>query len=264
MVTLLLASFNRPHLLKLGLSSITKFEYPFNLEVIVLNDGLEDETESVCEYYKNKKSNIVIKYIFTGQRNKGGAKKRVPGFALNIGVKQSKHDIIVLSSPEVYHLNNALGGIVPILEQNPLSMVIPKIVYFDQTAETTNYLLALDDSQLLTPVIDTNKLRGGLFGECHGEMPYLMAFYKKEFTEIGGYDEDFLGYAGDDSDLIGRFKQKGLVYFKTLAAIVHLWHPGTNDGGFHWGDSAWVYNWNLLNSRKGDIIRNRNREWGQL
>ena len=46
-----------------------------------------------------------IRYIFTGMRNKEKLVWRCPSFAINIGVKQSKADYIILTCPEIYHLD---------------------------------------------------------------------------------------------------------------------------------------------------------------
>ena len=123
-VSLILSSFQRPHLLRLGLSSVLRFKPPFPLEIIVVNDGLPDETENVCKEFCDK--GLDVQYIFSGQRNLGGTiKRRVSGFALNIGIKQSTGDIIVLSCPEIYHLSDILTTEVLALQSAPRSMVIP-------------------------------------------------------------------------------------------------------------------------------------------
>jgi GT2 family glycosyltransferase len=217
----------------------------------------------VCDQFREKGLNI--KYIFSGQRNLDGViKSRVSGFALNIGIKQSTGDIIVLSCPEIYHLNNALDTIVRTLIPNPKSMVIPDLLYFDKTSEVTNYLVGLNNDQLKNPVIDTTKLVGGDYGRCHVEMNFLMAIYKNEIIEMGGFDEDFTGYAGEDNDFIERLKLKGLLHFRTPASAVHLYHGGHGDGNTHYENPAWVHNWNLLQSRRGTLIRNVGREWGRV
>ena len=259
MTSLILASFKRPQLLSLGLQSIFKNKLPFDLEIVVLNDGLPDGTEEVCQFFKDK---LNIKYIFTGQRNFYGLKSRVPGFALNIGVKNCSGDIIVLSCPEIFHLNNSLDLLISSLIKNPKSMAIPEFAYFDKKGEVTHNLLNSFNSMELA--IDFNKLVGDGYGRCHVEMPFLMAMYKQEFVSIGGYDEDFIGYAGDDNDLIERLKLNGLKHFRTGARIIHLWHEGAGDGATHYENPNWVHNWNLLNSRKGIVIRNVGREWGQI
>lgn len=251
--TLLLPAFKRAKLLELGLYSIQKNKPCYNLEIIVLNDGIEDDTEEVCKKFPD----LNVRYIFTGMRNTPIIKKRPPSFALNIGIKEATGDAIILSCPEVFHLNNAFNIVLSKLEQNIDSLVIPDFLYFDQNQITTNRLLEDKTTQ-----IDVSTLVGKPFGACHVEMPFLMALYKYHVIEIGGYDEDMTGYAGEDCDLMERLKQKGLTYLRTDAEAIHLWHEGTNDGTAHWDNPAWVHNYNILTSRRGVINRNVGREWG--
>ena len=90
------------------------------------------------------------------------------------------------------------------------------------------------------------------------------AYWRKEFIDIlGGYDEDFTGFAGEDDDLIGRFKKIGLRYHPTGAEVVHLFHQSVRL------DPNWAvgreYNRKLLRGRsRGSPIRNIGRNWGQI
>ena len=138
LTSLIIGSFMRPDLLKLGLWSITQQHIKRDLEIIVLNDGLEDDTEKICNVYKNI---LNLRYIFTGQRNtKEKMVHRDSGFAMNIGVKQAKGDIIILAGAEMYHLNNTINLIINPLIDNKKILSVPEIIYFDDTGNTVNYL----------------------------------------------------------------------------------------------------------------------------
>jgi len=262
-ISIILSSYKRPHLLRLGLSSMVRFRPNIaEHEILVLNDGIPDETENVCKYYSDK---LNIRYIFTGKRNLDGImKKRVSGHTLNIGIKRATGDIIILSNPEIYHLNNAVDILIHYLIHAPKSMVIPNFIYFDRIGTVTSELNALNDEQLMYPYIKTDLLVGGLFGEGHCAMPYLMAIYRHEIMTIGGYDEDFTGYAGEDNDFVDRLKLNGVKHLRTPAMAIHLYHEGTGDGSAHWDNPAWVHNYTLLQNRRGILVRNVGREWGKL
>jgi len=265
-VSLVISAFKRANLLRLGLSSILRFKPPFPLEIIIVNDGLEDDTKSVCEEFCAK--GLDVKYIFSGQRHLDGViKRRVSGFALNIGIKQSTGDIIVLSCPEIYHLTDALFTCVSALESSPRSMVIPIHLYFDTDQHITNYLLSLNDEQLMNPVVDKSLLKGGHHNDDYSKgnvMPFLMAIYKKELVNIGSYDEEFSGFACEDNDLCERLVANGVRYLRVSGQVIHLWHEGHNDGQMHNDNPAWVYNWNLLKNKRGIIVRNVGKEWGKI
>ena len=258
-ISLIMASCNRPHLLDLGLWSIVQQKMTnHHLEIIVCNDGLIDSTKIICQKYEKK---LNVKYYYTGQRNKNGIIiPRSPGFALNIGAKKATREILILSCPEIFHLNNAIELITKPLLSNKKLLTIPETMYFDDTGNTLKYLqnnvtLNLPDNLLKEIQKDKEAINSVT-------MPYLMGMIKQEYLDIHGYDEDFIGYAGTDCDFVERMKLKGLKHYRTEAKIIHLYHGKRCDSRTHWENPRWVYNYNLLLERKGIIVRNRDNKWG--
>lgn len=252
-VSIIITTFQRTHLLRWGLYSLSLQSMPFDFETIVVNDGLQDETEEICNEFKAK---LNLKYIFTGQRNLNGATLwRVPGFAINIGVKQSTGDILVLCCAEMFHLNNTIERLYQAILDNPKLLGVPKGKddrdgAFLEVINTHNEALVLAEFKKCAP-LDTR-------------MPFLMALHRSQFYEIGGYDEDLVGIAYDDRDIIDRLLRNGCSYCRTDAETVHLYHPrieGYYQGG---GPAEWDFNKNLFFSRIGKIVRNEGREWGEL
>lgn len=252
-VSIIITTFQRTHLLRWGLYSLSLQTMPFEFETIVVNDGLQDETEEICNEFKEK---LNLKYIFTGQRNlKGDLVWRVPGFAINIGVKQSSGDILVICCAEMLHVNQTIAKLAKPILNNPKLLGIP---------------IGKDDRNgaLLESV---NKNDGtfdlATYNNCINldtRMPFLMALHRSQFMEIGGYDEDFVGIAYDDRDFIDRLLANGCNYCRTDATTAHLYHPradGYYEGG---GPPEWNYNKNLYFSRKGKTVRNEGKEWGKL
>jgi GT2 family glycosyltransferase len=90
-----------------------------------------------------------------------------------------------------------------------------------------------------------------------------MGMWKDEYISIGGYDEDFTGYAADDNDFTDRMLKNGCSYYYVDAVSVHLYHGLTCDAQPHEENPAWVYNQKLYNERKNIIVRNQGREWGK-
>lgn len=252
-VSIVITTFQRTHLLRWGLHSLSLQTMPFEFETIVVNDGLQDETEEICNEFKEK---LNLKYIFTGQRNlKGDLVWRVPGFAINIGVKQSSGDILVMCCAEMLHVNQTIARLTKPILDNPKLLGIP---------------VGKDDRNgALLECIDKNN---GIFDlatynncvDLNTKMPFLMALHRSQFMEIGGYDEDFIGIAYDDRDFIDRLLGNGCKYCPTDAATAHLYHPradGYYEGG---GPPEWDYNKNLYFTRIGQIVRNKGKEWGIL
>ncbi|HBV88698.1 MAG TPA: glycosyl transferase family 2 [Desulfosporosinus sp.] len=252
-VSIIITTFQRTHLLRWGLYSLSLQTIPFDFETIVVNDGIQDNTEEICNEFKEK---LNLKYIFTGQRNlQGDPIWRVPGFAINVGVKQATGDILVMCCAEMLHVNQTIEKItVPILDNDKLLGVpIGK-------DDRTGALLESVEKNNGSVELET-------YNKCINldtRMPFLMALHRSQFVEIGGYDEDFTGIAYDDRDFIDRLMANGCRYYQTDAATAHLYHPRAEayyQGG---GPPEWDYNKNLYFSRLGKIVRNEGREWGEL
>ena len=145
-VSLVMGTFKRTKLLDLNLWAIAQQKINYELEIIVCNDYLPDDTEKICNKYKNK---LNIKYIFTGQRNlREKIKSRNSGFALNIGVKKATGDILILTCAEIFQTNNAINLIVLPLINNKKLLSIPTKMGFDDTGKLSAFLLNKQTSDL--------------------------------------------------------------------------------------------------------------------
>ncbi|SHI79198.1 glycosyltransferase [Desulfosporosinus lacus] len=252
-VSIIITTYQRTHLLRWGLYSLSLQTMPFEFETIVVNDGLQDETEEICDEFKEK---LNLKYIFTGQRNLlGDPVWRVPGFAINIGVKQSSGDILVMCCAEMLHVDDTIARLTKPILDNPKLLGIPvgKDDRNGDLLESINKNNGIFDMAAFNSCIDLDT-----------RMPFLMALHRTQFMEIGGYDEDFTGIAYDDRDFIDRLLANGCHYCRTDATTAHLYHPradGYYKGG---GPPEWDYNKNLYFSRIGKIVRNEGKEWGKL
>lgn len=54
-----------------------------------------------------------------------------------------------------------------------------------------------------------------------------MAFFRKDIFAVNGFNEDFIGWGNEDSDLACRFFKYGLLkkVHPFMAVCFHLWHP---------------------------------------
>ncbi|HWP97961.1 MAG TPA: glycosyltransferase [Syntrophomonadaceae bacterium] len=250
--SIIITTFQRPHLLKWGLYSLAKQAMPADFETIVLNDGLHDETENICNEYKHK---LNLKYVFTGQRNMDGQIKwRVPGYAINIGAKLSKGEILIISCAEMFHLNDCIVQLTIPLRNNPKLMGIP-IARDDQDSSFLNQLVSSGGQY------DYNAFYNN-YPVLNTALPFLTSISRQEFFAIGGYDEDFTGIGYDDDDLMSRLINNGCQYFQTGAETVHLYHERIWYARYDCPEI--IFNRDLFYQRQNQIIRNQNREWGRL
>jgi glycosyltransferase involved in cell wall biosynthesis len=251
-VSILITAFQRPHLLRWGLYSLARQAMPAKFETIVLNDGIPDETETICREFKEQ---LNLSYIFTGQRNRGGdVKWRVPGYAVNIGAKLAQGEVLILSCAEMFHLNDCIMHLtIPVLN-NSKCLGIP-VAKDDQDGSFLKELTATGGNY------DLNKFYRNYPGLNNG-LPFLTSIHREEFISIGGYDEDFTGIGYDDNDLMLRLGKNGCFYYQTAAETIHLYHERIWFARENAPET--IYNRDLYYSRQHQIVRNQNREWGKL
>lgn len=250
-VSIIITTFRRPHLLKWGLYSLARQSLPESFETIVLNDGLHDESATICKEYEDK---LNLRYVFTGHRNLDGEMKwRVPGYAINIGAKLSSGRILIISCAEMFHLNDCILHLtVPLLSNSKL-LGIP-IARDDQDSSFLNNLVAANGN------FDYKACFYNYPG-LNTSLPFLTSVSREEFFAIGGYDEDFTGIGYDDDDLMARLIKHGCYYFQSAAETIHLYHERI---WYARADSPEIIlNRNLYYERQNQVVRNQNREWGK-
>lgn len=247
--SILITTYKRPHLLKLGLESLSRQEVDGDWDVIVLNDGIQDDSEKICKEYSDR--GLSIRYVFTGSRNLTGEKWRIPGYALNIGAKMSTAKVIILSCAEMYHLDkNSIQSITQAVLEEPMRLAIP------QGRDDTGKFLETLEAEGKPDLTLWDRLP-----ELNVRLPFVMGLSRKNFVDIGGYDEDFTGIAFDDDDIVGRLLEHGCHYRQLNARVVHLWHPRGGKAGQEY-TKKWSRNRDLYRARQGIVYRNLGRDWG--
>lgn len=253
-ISLLLPSFQRANLLDIGLKSISMQNIDYDLEILVINDGIDDNTKQVCKKY----SNLNIKYLFTGQRNKKEIIFRAPVFAFNIGIKQSKGDIIILSNPEIFHIKNTINLLIEPFLSNKNIITTPEVM-FDNTGKTKEYLTNYTNQ--LPKEIEEDLEKNTTRCKYASKLPFCIGLHKHHLIEIGGYDEGLCGWACDDDDIIDRLTLKGLNFYYTEAQVIHLYHDKQYERGNR-QHPKFLHNYNIYKEKKNIILRNIEKEWG--
>lgn len=263
--SVIITSYCRSEMLQWWFHSLLEHtELPLDdVEFLVINDGFRDETESVANYYRGL--GLDIRYLFTGHRNShaSGPVSRPMGYAANIGIRQATGEIVVLTSGDIFHLTATLPAIIKAVEDDPLAIATVQEVH-DDDGRVVNLLsqrelgepllAALAEVQAVSP-LRTDPFRS------HRDMPFLLGLRRRHLTDIGGYDEDFYGYACEDSDLMRRLVRHGLHYVYTAGECVHLHHGRRTAEEVH-HSAAFQYNLELMQRRAAQVQRNQHRECG--
>lgn len=102
-ITILIAAYNEAASIKDTLVSIDLQKYPGNLQVIVINDGSQDETSNIIKKSKKEFSWLTLLDL---EKNAGKA------HALNEGLKLAEHNLIITIDADSYLHRFALINIV--------------------------------------------------------------------------------------------------------------------------------------------------------
>jgi glycosyltransferase involved in cell wall biosynthesis len=253
--SIVMASFKRPELLKLSLNSyVAQSEQDF--EIIVVDDNINyDGTIDVVDDISSK---LNIKYYNTN-RELTDTDWRCPSKAINLGIKKANSNFIIISCPEIYHLNN--DNIKDYChrftdsQKNKQSHLIYPNVSYDDNGDFI-YNLNYNTKPNIKNIL--NKLP-----KLNAQLPFFMGIPKYSLLNIGGYDEDFINGIGyDDNDVVDRLLITNNKFQQSSKAeIIHLFHQRLN-----YSDPVILSKVNmnkvLYETRKGIPTRNIGKDWG--
>ncbi len=234
--SIIVTTFNRDHLLKWGLRSLAIQDIRDNLDILVVNDGQHGETEALATEYG-------ARYAFYGHRNDEGEAWRSQGVSLNNGVPLLQSDNLIISAGEMCCLDtDCVRQMVDVLESDPKAIAVP-LGRDDWPLSYTTKLEATGRHDFEA----WEKLR-----LLNTKIPFFMGLKRHIFTDIGGYDEAFIGHRGwDDVDFVGRLLVYGCHYVQTAGRVIHLYHSRTQVSKTKLPKAKGIYE-----SQLGTIYRN--------
>ena len=127
--SIILTTYNRSHHLYFCLRSLHDQLLDMDHEIIVVNDGNDDETENVVKT-SDAAQGLNIRYVYTGDRP--DKSWRVMGFAANVGIRQAKSEIVVLSNSDIYHYGNTVKPVIENCINNPMALSTLNKVFDDE------------------------------------------------------------------------------------------------------------------------------------
>ena len=222
---MLLTTNNREEDCILCLTKLLK-QKKHDIEIILLNDW-HIETSVLKEFCQKTE----IRYIHTGSQKNGQYLWRVPGFALNIGIKQAKADYIIIGNAEILQCDDNC------VEQ----------MYKHKNIISSPVVLAQYSRDNLTN-----------FKQYRNILPFFWGLPKEPFIRIGGYDEDYVGVGYEDNDISERMRS--ILDFETIPCnVIHLWNTMDYLGP---EEQRFISNSHIYANKKGILNRNENRDWG--
>lgn len=224
---LIITTYNWPKALELVLMSV-KNQKIFPTEVIIADDGSKKETKKLIEKFQ-KDFPIPLKHIW--HEDNGFRRSAI----LNLAISNTNADYIIqLDGDCIIHKNfvgdhlNAIetstylfGSRVSIQESFLAALYKNKVVTFSYLSKgikkrNRNIYLPLLGALLYKKNNElSRKLRG-----CN------LSYWKLDFININGYNEDMTGWGREDSELVIRMINNGVQgkRLKFRSIVYHIWH----------------------------------------
>lgn len=229
-VSLIVATYNNPRFLKLCINSILN-QTVLPSEIVIADDGSTEETNQLILSLK-KISTIPIFHIWQPDN----------GFRLgairNIAIAAAKGDYIIqidgdlilekhFIQDHIYHIrpHTLLQGPRVLISEEKTALIIENKnqVNLSIFSSGINHRENALRSKIVSNYLATryrNKYPVYYARGCN------MSFFKEDFVAINGYDEDFVGWGHEDSDLTLRMLNSGIKkhYIKFHCVEFHLFH----------------------------------------
>ena len=207
-VSVIVCAKNEEKNLRDYLQALMTQDYP-EYEVIVVNDGSEDDTRTYLEYWQKRYQNLKVTFVPVGAKVASTKK-----LAITLGAKAAQYDYLLLTDadcrPESPHwIREMVAGFDSSAEQRrepnsrePKDIVLGFGAYFIKPG-------------LLNRMIQFDTLLNGLqyLGMAASGHPYMgvgrnLAYSKRLFFEHGGFLGMLENKAGDDDLFVNRWATK--------------------------------------------------------
>lgn len=200
-VSVIIAAHNERYNLSQYLQALLSQDWP-TYEVIVVDDGSEDETRAIVESYMVNDSRLRMTFVPYGARVRSTKK-----LALTLGAKAAKYDYLLLTDadcvPEsphwIHEMMAGFEGQQPMANgEQPAQIVLGFSPYFC-TKGHVNRLVRFD-----TLFNGLHYLGAALCGHPYMGVGRNLAYRKELFFESGGFTHLMTNIAGDDDLFVNR------------------------------------------------------------
>lgn len=254
-VSIVVLTYNRAEPLAKTLAGIVLQTYPKNLiEVIVTDDGGNEDTHGVVKEFSRY---LDIKYVW--HKDVGFT----PAAARNNGVNIARNDFIILLDVDMMPSKDLVSNYVKFSPVIDKSVLIGPRKYID--INNLDYKKIISEKNIennFTEIVTNNPVANRLDGKIsidwrleifnstnnlkNEKVPFRVfasgnvAFSKREFSKIGGFEERFVTWGCEDTELGFRFFNDGKYMIPVMGAIAYHQEPkgGENETDRVAGKSA--------------------------
>ncbi|EAL1634420.1 glycosyltransferase [Campylobacter coli] len=229
---LIITTYNQKERLKLVLDSVKNLAFLPN-EVLIADDGSKEDTARLIEKYQ-KDFPCPLKHIWQEDEGFRAAKSR------NNAIKASKSEYIILIDGDMILEKDFVKNHLEFAKRKVIlqgSRVILNKNESEEILKNNNYSLAFNkkdfksskNSFLAKIIYKFSKIEQKFFDTkeiVRGSKTCNMSFFKTDFDELDGFNENFIGWGREDSEFVARFLfNKGIfrrLKFKAIA--YHIYH----------------------------------------
>lgn len=133
-------------------------------------------------------------------------------WAMNIGASKAKADYLIFHDADILAPTRYVRTIVDLFNSGFEAARLPRLVFYLNRSETEALYKVgrIEDIKYIPEVVQN----------CRG---ISLAIHKRSYWEIGGHDESFYGWGGEDDEMLSRVNM--LKYYPGgFLPFVHLWH----------------------------------------
>ncbi|QOR73480.1 glycosyltransferase family 2 protein [Cruoricaptor ignavus] len=228
--SLIIATYNWPEALETVLKSAVSQSIPPD-EILIADDGSSQQTADLIRKFQSE-NRVPIHHIWHEDKGFRLAEIR------NKAIAKSQHDYIIQIDGDVILHRNFVKDHKNLAKKNCfitgsrvlLSPEFSKEILTEKQTKISPFSKGIKNAQnaIYFPIFNkfakpennplekmTTRIRG-----CN------MSFWRQDLLEINGYDESFVGWGREDSDLVIRLIKKGCYRRKVKFAAVqyHLYH----------------------------------------
>jgi len=251
--------------LKNSLERLTHLTLPD--EVLIIDDGGSDNCKEVVESFKDR---LPIRYIYNHNPDWS-----ICSMARNIGIKNTECEIIITAEPEILFVTDVIKQMLDLHQEIPNKVISAGTVYHQGYASIIGQDMINDPSDRLNNASsitesahNTNPANPIGYAKIKGWVAPFSALYRKEWLiEINGWDESFIQWGFDDTDLLTRLRLNNIGQDIALGIeVIHQYHdklpPDVQFRAVQQNEKLMnVKNFDIDNPNN-DIITNKNCEWG--
>lgn len=257
-VTVIICFYNRLNLLPACLDALRACAADFH-EVVIADDGSSAE---VVEKLKELIRNYDFPIIHAWHPRNGSRRSATR----NNGIRHSTGDYLVFIDADFALLPGAIHSHVKVARLGFFAAGRCKYTTMEQCRTIlaegpSEYLLNKIYSEISDEQLDKEHrrfLRHSLLRRFLLTPARKIVFgghfsaFKKDIEAVNGYDENFVGWGGEDVDFATRMVRRGFRGTSVIksAKVLHMWHP-SEMSGLHWTEGD---NMKYFSRSKIDVV----------